>query len=297
MPGEKLLLVAPFARGGATDLVTRIYADALAKRERFQIEIRNEPGRGGTRAAARVAQAKPDGRTLVMGTSSTHGICSAVFERVPYDWQEDFAPVALLVVAPNVLVVPAQSGITSVAELVERARAKPGKLTFASAGFGQTIHLCGELYKALGGIDILHAPRIGSAAALEELADGRLDLMFDSILSALPYIRSGKLRALALTSAQRSAQLPDVPTMIESGVADYDLTVWIGVLAPHGTPEEALARLERATHDVLALADVRERLENMGAKVLQQSRAEFEQFMKAEAAKWSTAVQRTGVRA
>ena len=145
--GERLQVVAPFARGGATDLVTRIWAAALAERENFDIEIANEPGDGGTRGAAQVVHAKPDGRTLVMGTSSTHGICSAVFGHVPYDWQRDFAPVAPLVLAPGVLVVSPRSGIASVAELIERARSRPGELTFGSAGFGQTIHLCGELFR------------------------------------------------------------------------------------------------------------------------------------------------------
>jgi tripartite-type tricarboxylate transporter receptor subunit TctC len=288
---ETIHIVAPFARGGATDLATRIYADALAARLDVKVEVTNEPGDGGTRGAARVARAAPDGRTLVMGTSSTHGICSAVFSSVPYDWRRDFAPIAPLVVAPDVLVVPSASGIRSVADLIAAAHAQPGRLTFGSAGYGQTIHLCGELFRARAGIDIVHAPRTGSAAALEELAAGRLTMMFDNILSALPYVRSGALRALAVTSAQRLPLLSQVPTMVEAGIADYDLTVWIGLLARAATAESMLERLEQATRDVLATPDVRSRLEAMGAHVLLQSRAEFAVFIEDEARKWARAVE------
>lgn len=293
---DGLLIVAPFAPGGATDLITRIYAEALGKRLGVPVAIENEPGDGGTRGAVRVARAKADGRTLLMGSSSTHGICSAVFPTVPYDWAADFKPIAPLVVAPNVLVVSSASGIDSVADLVARARAKPGTLTFGSAGFGQTIHLCGELFRTAARVDIVHAPRVGSAVALEELADGRLDLMFDNILSALPYIRSGRLRALAVTSAVRCPQLADVPTMIEAGVADYDLTVWIGVLVRSGTPQLTCERLEQATRDVLDEPAVRRRLEEMGAQRSAEAAAAFAPFMAAEARKWARAVERTGVK-
>lgn len=296
MPGEVLQVVAPFARGGATDLVTRIYADALAKRLGIEIEIDNEPGDGGTRGAARVARAKPDGRTVVMGSSSTHGICSAVFGDVPYDWRRDFEPVAPLVIAPGVLVVSATGGIESVADLIAKAGRQPGTLTFGSAGFGQTIHLSGELFRRAAGIDIVHAPRIGSAVALEDLAAGRLTMMFDNILSALPYIRAGRLRALAVTSVQRAPQLPDVATMQECGIADYDLAAWIGMLARAGTPEDAIERLARATREVLAMPEVKARLEDMGAQIMFQSRREFGAFIEAEARKWARVVQRSGVR-
>ena len=289
-------IVAPFARGGATDLVTRIYADALGHLLGIPIDITNEPGDGGMRGASRVARARADGGTVIMGTSSTHGICSAVFRKAPYDWARDFVPVAPLVMAPGVLLVPAASGIDSVADLIAKARAHPGTLTFGSAGFGQTIHLSGELFRTAADIEIVHAPRVGSAVALEELAEGRLSLMFDNVLSALPYVRAGRLRALAVTAARRAPQLPDVPTMIECGIADYDLAVWIGVLAPAGTPEAVLERLERATHEVLGIPDVRRRLEDMGAEVLQQSRAGFARLIATEAGKWRRIVERTGVR-
>ena len=286
-------IVAPFARGGATDLVTRLYADALAKRLGVAVEITNEPGDGGTKGAARVARAAPDGRMLVMGSSSTHGICSAVFSNLPYDWRRDFAPIAPLVLAPNVLVVSSASGIRSVGDLIARARTEPGKLTFGSAGYGQTIHLCGELFRALAGIDIVHAPRIGSAVALEELAAGGVTLMFDSILSALPYIRSGALRALAVTTARRLPQLPDVPSMSEAGVPGYDVNVWIGLFARAGTPPAEVERLAAATRYILREPDIRERLEAMGAEVPEQTSAEFAQFISNEADKWSNVVERS----
>jgi tripartite-type tricarboxylate transporter receptor subunit TctC len=289
--------IAPFARGGATDLVARLYADALADALGLAVTIDNEPGAGGTLGAARVARAAPDGGTLLMGTSSTHGIAAAVFGDMPYDWAHDFTPIAPLVLAPNVLVVPALRAIDSVADLVSAARDDPGALAFGSAGFGQTIHLCAELFKAITGIDITHAPRPGSAVALEELARGELDLMFDNVLSALPYIRSGKLRALAVTGASRCAQLPEVPTMVESGVPEYDLTVWIGVLGPAGLPEAVTKRLAEATQAVLEHPVLYDRLTDMGAEPLIGSPAAFTQLMASEAQKWARAVARSGVHA
>lgn len=290
-------IVAPFARGGATDLATRLYADELATRLGITITIENEPGEGGTRGATRVARAAPDGSTFVMGTSSTHGICSAIFRDVPYDWAADFAPIAPVVFAPNVLVVSAASGIASVADLISKARANPGSLTFGSAGFGQTIHLCGELFKHETRVDIVHAPRVGSAIALEELARGELTMMFDNMLSALPYIRSGRLRALAVTSGTRCPQLPDVLTLEEAGVADYDLTVWIGLLAPAATPAPTLRRLQDATAAVLATPAVRRQLQEMGAQMPDDSACDFAQLIGCEARKWADAVERAGVHA
>jgi tripartite-type tricarboxylate transporter receptor subunit TctC len=294
---KSLSIVAPFARGGATDLVARIYAAALEEELGITVAIENEPGAGGTRGALRVARARPDGKTLVMGTSSTHGISNALFREMPYEWAADFTPIAPLVLAPNVLLVPAQGEVGSVAELEAKARARPATLTFGSAGFGQTIHLCGELFRALAGVDIVHAPRAGSAVALEELARGELDLMFDNILSALPYVRAGRLRALAVTSGARSRELPHTPTMMEAGVAHYDLTVWIGILGPAGLPHALQRRFERATHAIIETPAIRSRLESMGAEPLTASAARFAELIASEAQKWAHAVARSGVRA
>lgn len=292
-----LRIVAPFARGGATDLITRLLAEQLQNRLGKPVAVDNQPGAGGTLGATRVAHGPADGSTLVMGTSSTHGICSAVFRTLPYDPVADFVPVAPVAFAPNVLVVSAASACRSVADLAAQARARPGMLTYGSAGFGQTIHLCGELFKSAAGIDIVHAPRAGSAVALEELAAGRLTLMFDSLLSALPYIRSGRLRALGLTSSTRSRALPDVPTLSEAGFPDYDLTIWIGLLAPAATPKPEIERLRRATHAALAAPALRESFEAIGAVPGHASPLPFDQLISEEARKWAQVVERTGVRA
>ncbi len=293
---QALRIVAPFAPGGATDLITRIVAAELEHRLHVTIAIANEPGAGGTRGAAIAARAAPDGHTLVMGTSSTHGICASVFSNVPYDFARDFDPVALIAFTPNVLVVSARSGIGCVADLVAQARARPGALTFGSAGFGQTIHLCGALFAASAGIEIVHAARGGSAVALAELAAGDITFMFDNILSALPHIRSGKLRALAVTTAQRCSQLPDVPALVEAGVADYDLTVWIGLLAPAATPAAVVNLLNHEINAILAAPTVRARLERMGARVAARTPESFAQTIGHEAQKWADAVRRAGIR-
>jgi tripartite-type tricarboxylate transporter receptor subunit TctC len=294
---QALHVVAPFAQDGATDLVTRLVATELGRRLGVAVTVDNQPGDGGTRGAARVARSRPDGHTLVMGTSSTHGICASVFRDVPYDFARDFAPVALVARAPNVLVVGAHSGIATVAELIAMARARPDALTFGSAGFGQTIHLCGELFKAAAAVELVHAPRGGSAQALAELAAGGITLMFDSLLSALPYIRRGALRALAVTSASRAAQLPDIPTLAESGVAGYDVTVWIGLLAPAAAPAPVVARLNAEVNAVLATPAIREQMEAMGAQVAPGSPQDFAHLIGIEAHKWADIVMRTGVKA
>lgn len=296
-PLRPLRIVAPFARGGATDLVTRLIAGELERRLGASIAVDNQPGAGGTRGAASVAQAESDGYTLVMGTSSTHGICASVFRDVPYDFAADFEPVALVAFAPNVLVVSADSGIISVADVIAQARARPGTLTFGSAGFGQTIHLCGELFKTAAGIDMVHAPRSGSAAALAELAAGGITLMFDNILSALPHIRSGKLRALAVTTAERCSQLPDIPTLAENGIADYDLTVWIGLLAPAATPAAVVMLLNAGINAILATPEIQAQLQRMGAQITAGSPQAFARMIAAEAQKWARVVERTRIRA
>lgn len=296
-PPRRLRIVAPFAQGGATDLVTRLVAGELERRLGASIAIENQPGDGGSRGAAVVARALADGNTLVMGTSSTHGICASVFREVPYDFVLDFAPVALIARAPNVLVVAAQSGIISVDELIALARARPNMLTFGSAGVGQTIHLCGELFKIAAGIDLVHAPRGGSAVALSELAAGGITLMFDNILSALPRIRSGELRALAVSTAQRCRQLPDVPALAETGIADYDLTAWIGLLAPAATPVAVVDRLNVEINGILSTPGIRSELERMGAQITPVSPQHFARMIDTEARKWADVVRRTGIRA
>ncbi len=292
---QRLRLVAPFAAGGATDLVTRLVGDALARRLGADIAIENHPGHGGTRGAALVACAAPDGRTLVMGTVSTHGIGTSVFSDVPYDYVADFAPVALIALAPNVLVVGAHSGIDSVDTLIACARAAPGALKFGSAGYGQTIHVCGELFKCAAHIDVVHAPRPGSAIALEELAAGELALMFDNVLSALPYIRSGKLRALAVTSAERCTQLPDVPSLQQAGIADFDLTVWLGLLAPANTPAATIALLNAEVNAVLSTPGIHAALTRLGAQVSAVTPDEFTQLIAAAARRWGNAALRAGI--
>ncbi len=252
-PSKPVRIVVPFAAGGTTDLLARALAPELQRAFGQPFVIDNKPGAGGNNGATEVARAAPDGHTLLMGTVGTHAINAALYPKMPFDHVKDFAPITLVAGVPNVLVVSLPTaekyGIQTVADLIKVARSNPGKLNMASSGNGTSIHLAGELFKSMTGTFMLHIPYRGSGPALIDLIGGNMDLMFDNLPSALPHIKSGKLKALAVTSATRSAALPDVPTIAEAGgpaLKGYDASSWFGLLAPAGTPRRGhLARAGR----------------------------------------------------
>ena len=302
-PTKPVRIVVPFAAGGTTDILARALAPELQKAFGQPFIVDNKPGAGGNTGAAEVAKAAPDGHTLLMGTVGTHAINVALYPKMPYDPIKDFLPVTLVAGVPNVLVLnPANAqkyGIDSVPALIKFAKAKPGKLNMASSGNGTSIHLAGELFKAMSGSFMVHFPYRGSSPALLDLIGGSTDLMFDNLPSALPQIKAGKLKALAVTSATRSAAVPDLPTIEEAGgpaLKGFDATSWFGLLAPAGTPVEVVNRVQQETAKALASPALKERLLAQGAIPGGNTSAEFARFIAAETAKWAKVVKAAGAK-
>ena len=302
-PAKPVRIVVPFAAGGTTDILARALAPELQRVFGQPFVVDNKPGAGGNNGAAEVAKAAPDGYTLLMGTVGTHAINPALYPKMPYDHVRDFVPVTLVAGVPNVLVlnpVLAQKyAITSVVDLMRFARANPGKLNMASSGNGTSIHLSGELFKSMTGTFMLHLPYRGSGPALMDLMAGNVDLMFDNLPSALPQIKAGKLKALAVTSAMRSAAVPELPTVEEAGgpaLKGFEASSWFGLLAPAGTPMDIVNRLQVESAKALATPALKERLLSQGAIPSGMTSAEFVRFIDAETAKWAKVVKASGAK-
>jgi len=299
-PNKPVRIVVPFAPGGTTDILARALAPELGKAFGQTFVIDNKPGAGGNLGSDMVAKSPPDGYTLLMGTVGTHAINAALYPKLPFDPVKDFAPITLVAGVPNVLVMnPAKAQaakIDTVADLIRYAKANPGKLNMASSGNGTSIHLSGELFKSMTGTYMLHFPYRGSGPALLDLIGGTMDLMFDNLPSALPQIKAGKLKALAVTSAQRSAAVPELPTIAEAGVKGFDASSWFGLLAPAGTPADVIDRLQRETAKSFESPAFKERLLSQGAIPGGQSPAEFAKFIAAESKKWAQVVKVSGAK-
>ena len=249
-PSRPVRIVVPFAPGGTTDILARAVAPELSKAFGQQFIVENRAGAGGNVGAEVVARAAPDGYTLLMGTVGTHGINRALYDKLPYDPIKDFAPITEVAGVPNIMVMQTEKarsmGINNVADFIRYAKAHPGKLNMASSGNGTSIHLAGELFKSMSGIYMVHFPYRGSGPALMDMVAGTMDVMFDNLPSSMPQIKAGKLKALAVTSAQRSAALPDVPTVEQAaGLKGFDASSWFGLLAPAGTPADIVNRIQQ----------------------------------------------------
>ena len=300
-PNKPVRIVVPFAPGGTTDILARALAPELGKAFGQTFIVDNKPGAGGNIGADTVAKAAPDGYTLLMGTVGTHAINAALYPKMPFDPVRDFAPITLVAGVPNVLVMnPAKAEaykVNSVADLIRYARANPGKLNMASSGNGTSIHLSGELFKSMTGTYMLHFPYRGSGPALLDLIGGTMDLMFDNLPSALPQIRAGKLKALAVTTATRSAAVPELPTIAEAGpLKGFEASSWFGLLAPAGTPADIVNRIQQETTKALQSAALKERLLSQGAIPGGQTPAEFAKFIAAETTKWARVVKASGAK-
>jgi tripartite-type tricarboxylate transporter receptor subunit TctC len=302
-PSKPVRIVVPFSAGGTTDILARAIAPELQRACGQVFVVDNKPGAGGNSGAAEVAKAPPDGYTLLMGTVGTHAINPSLYPKMPYDHVRDFAPITVVAGVPNVLVMnPASArtySIESVADLVRAARANPGRLNVASSGNGTSIHLSAELFKSMTGTFMLHLPYRGSGPALMDLIAGNVDLMFDNLPSALPHIRSGKLKALAVTSSQRSGATPELPTVAEAGgpaLKGYEASSWFGLLAPAGTAAEIVARLQQETSRALATPAMKERLQAQGAIPSGNTPAEFVRFIADETKKWAQVVKVSGAK-
>ena len=293
-PSRPIRLIVPFSAGGTSDFLARTIAERLGGRLGQTVVVDNKPGAGGNIGSAAVAQAEPDGYTLLLGTVGTHAINSSLYKKMPFDAVKDFAPVTLVAAVPNMLVVHPSLPVKSVAELVELAKAKPGKLNFASSGNGSSIHLSGELFKTLAGVDMTHVPYKGSGPAVADLLGGQVNMMFDNMPSSLPHVKAGKVRALAVTSAKRSPAMPDLSTMAEAGIKGYDASAWFGILAPAGTPPAVVDRLNAEIVKVLHLPEVADRLSQQGAVPTTSTPQEFAAYIRAETAKWAKVVKASG---
>jgi tripartite-type tricarboxylate transporter receptor subunit TctC len=296
-PTRPIRIVVPFPAGGTTDILARAVAQKLTEATGQTVVVDNRPGAGGNIGAELVAKSAPDGYTLLMGTVGTHAINASLYKAMPFDHVRDFAPVILVAGVPNVLVVNPAVPANSVQELIAYGRANPGKLNFASSGSGTSIHLAAELFKTTTGVQMAHIPYKGSAPALVDLMGGQVQLMFDNLPSALPQIKAGKLRALAVTSAQRSAALPDVPTVAESGLPGFEASSWFGLLAPAATPKDIIAKLNGEVAKWLATPEAREKLAAQGAIVAAGlTPDDFVRHIAAETTKWQKVVKDSGAK-
>jgi len=295
-PAKPIRLVVPFPPGGTTDILARIVAQKLTEAWGQPVVVDNRPGAGGNIGAELVAKSAPDGYTLLMGTVGTHAINASLYAKLPYDHVKDFAPVILVAGVPNVLVVNPSVPVNSVAELIAYAKANPGKLNFASSGSGTSIHLSGELFRTMAGVQITHVPYKGSAPAIADLVGGQVQLMFDNLPSSLAQIKAGKLRALAVTSDKRAPALPDVPTMAEAGLPGFEASSWFGVLAPAGTPPAIVGKLHAEIAKWLATPDAREKLSAQGANLAGFGPEEFARYIGSETAKWAKVVKESGAK-
>ena len=293
-PNKPIRLVVTFPPGGAPDILARLFADKAQLGQ--PVVVDNKPGAGGNIGAGEVAKATADGHTLVMGTVGTHSINGALYSKMPYDMVRDFAPVAHIASAPNLLVVNNELPVKNVAELITYMKANPDKLSFGSPGVGTSVHVSGELFKSLTGTKMTHVPYKGRQFAIPDLVGGQIQVMFDNMPSALPMAREGKIRALAQTTATRSAAAPDVPTVAET-VPGFEATSWFAVFAPAGTPREVVMRLNAEMQRVFKLPDVAERMKGLGLEAWISSPDELARLQAAEIVKWAKVVKDSGARA
>ncbi len=293
-PNRPLRLVVPFPAAGTTDIIAREVAAELTKSLGQQVVVDNRPGAGGNVGSDIVAKSAPDGYTIVMGTVGTHAINTSLYAKMPYDPVKDFAPVTLVAAVPNVLEVNNALPVKSVKDLIAYAKANPGKLNFASSGNGTSLHLSGELFKTMAGVDMLHIPYKGSAPAITDVISGQAQLIFDNLPSSIAFIRSGQLRAIAVTTLKRSPALPDIPTIDESGVPGFEATSWIGVLAPAGTPREIVNRLHDEIVKALNTPALKKSLQAQGAEPVGDTPEQFAEHIRNEIAKWAKVVKQSG---
>jgi tripartite-type tricarboxylate transporter receptor subunit TctC len=294
-PNKAIRIVVPFPPGGATDAAARLVAMKMSERWGQPVLVDNRAGAGGNVGSDIVAKAPPDGYTLVMGVTGSHAINTSLYSKMPYDPVTDFVAISQVAVVPNVLVVHPSVPVHNLAELVALAKREPGKLNYASLGNGTAAHLGMEMLKSAAGVDITHVPYKGSAPAVSDLLAGQVQMMVDGLPSALPHIKAGKLRAIALTSLHRAPSLPDLPTIAEKYPGFY-ADAWSGLFAPKGTPQAVVDKLSAEVQRILKLPEVREKLAALGAEPVGSTQAEFAAHVKREIDKWAKVVKTSGAK-
>ena len=293
-PSNPVTIVVPFVAGGTTDILARIVGQALTAELGQSVIVDNRAGAGGNIGGAMAAKAPADGYTLFMGTVGTHAINASLYKKMPFDHVKDFAPLSRVAMVPNVLVANPQQPFKTVPEMIAYAKANPGTINFGSPGNGASPHLSGELFNAMAKVELTHIPYTGSAPAVTDLLGNQIAIMFDNLPSVIPHVRSGKLRAIAITTAKRSPELPDVPTIAEAGVPGYEAMSWFGLLAPAATPAPVLAKLSGALAKVLANPEVKKKIVDQGGEPVNETPAQFAAFIQSESVKWGKVVKSSG---
>lgn len=294
-PERPISWIVPFPPGGAMDAIARVLSENMSQELGQSIVVENKPGAGGNIGANYVAKAKADGYTIMIAANGM-AVNPHLYSNLTYDPIKSFAPISLLAAVPNILVTQAERGdVNSLEDVIRQVREKPGDYTYASAGVGTSIHLAGALFTYTGKLDMLHVPYKGSGPAVSDLIGGQVDYMFDSITSAKPHIESGKLKALAVTTATRSSTLPDLPTVAESGMPGYELTPWFATFAPAGTPPEIIEKLHGAMIRAMDSDRVKEIFATIGAEYIGSTPQELAEYLKAETEKWGKIIDETGI--
>ncbi|KQT45774.1 ABC transporter substrate-binding protein [Devosia sp. Leaf420] len=294
-PSHPINLVVPFAAGGSTDLVGRIVAEAMSKELGQNVLVVNQAGAGGVVGATAVVDAAPDGYTILMGTIATHALSASLYATPPFDPSADFTPISLLVTVPNVLLVNPDFPAKTVEELIAKLKAEPEQHAYASSGNGTPLHLSGELFKSMTGTDMVHVPYQGSGPALVDALSGAVPIIFDNLPSASEHMKAGTLRPLAVTTLERSASFPDVPTIDEAGVPGYETNTWNALFAPAGTPPEVIEKLNAAAVAAVNDPAVKAQLAEAGAVVVGSTAEELAEHVKSEVARWAPVIAEAGV--
>jgi len=295
-PAKPIRIVVPFPPGGIADLFARVIGQKFGETWGQPSVVENRPGAGGNIGAEIVAKSPPDGYTLVTGSIGTHAVNISLFSKLPYDPIRDFAPVSLIMEAEGLLVVHPSVPVRTVKELIALARARPGQLSYASAGHGTAAHLSGELFKSMAKVDMVHVPYKGNVPAITDLLAGQTSLLFATMPTVLPQVQAGRLRALAVTSSARSPAAPELPTIAEAALPGYSVTNWIGFFAPAGTPRDVVVKLNAEVVRIMQAPEIQKRLLNEGAKFTPWTPDEFTAFVKVEIAKWAKVVKDAGIR-
>jgi len=295
-PARPVTLVVPFAAGGTTDIVARAVGEKLAAALQQTVVIDNRPGAGGNLGAANVAKSAADGYTLFMATVA-HTMAPGLYKTLPYDFSKDLDPIALVALTPNVLLVNPTIPVKTVPELVAYIKSHPGAVSYGSAGKGSTEHLSGEMFRSMTATDIVHIPYKGGAPMMSDLIGGQIQMVIETSPSAAPHVRSGRVKALAVTTLKRSGAYPEVPTLDEAGIKGFDVTTWFAIMAPHGTPPAIEQRLNTELLKIVKLPDVQKRFEEQGVSAGDMTPAQLGGFIKAETAKWTKVARDAGVTA
>ncbi|MEI8399816.1 MAG: tripartite tricarboxylate transporter substrate binding protein [Alcaligenaceae bacterium] len=294
-PNRSITMVVAFPAAGTTDILARLIGQKLTEKFKQTVVVENRPGAGGNIGTAYVAKAAPDGYTIMMGTIGTQSINPGLYKKMPYDAAKDFVPITRAAMVPNLLVVNKDAPFNTLPEMMAYEKANPGKLTYGSSGNGTTLHLSGELFNLMSGSKITHIPYKGSTPAVADLMGGQISMIFDNMPSVIQQVKSGRLKALAVTSAQRNPQLPEVPTIQEVGVAGYEVWSWFGLLAPAATPQPIVDKLNASIVDIIKQPDVQAKIIELGAVPVPETSAEFGAFIEAETLKWAKVIKEANI--